>query len=74
MYEVYSFIFYKQETSIVQYTLKGKKYMNNNNDNNHISNDVIIKLVKNAKSKYFLLPGLSQKPMGLLKKKMFSIS
>ena len=36
----------------------------------------MIKFIKNAKSKYFLLPGLPQKQMGLLKKKkkMLSIS
>ena len=34
-----------------------------------IENGVMIKLIKNAKSKYFSLPGLSQKRMGLLKKK-----
>ena len=39
--------------------------INNNNNNN----DVIIKLIKNVKSKYFLLPALSSKRMGLLKKK-----
>ena len=32
-----------------------------------IENGVMIKLIKNAKSKYFSLPG--QKRMGLLKKK-----
>ena len=42
---------------------------NNNNNNNNNSNDVIMKLIKNAKSKYFLLPGLSRKRMGLLQKK-----
>ena len=49
---------------------------NNNNNNNNSSNDVIIKSIKNAKSKCFLLlPDLSRKRMGLLKrKKMFSIS
>ena len=42
--------------------------INNSNDsNNNDNSDVIIKLVKNAKSKYFLLPGLSQKRMGLFK-------
>ena len=39
----------------------------NNDSNNNDNSDVIIKLVKNAKSKYFLLPGLSQKRMGLFK-------
>ena len=38
---------------------------NNNNDNN---SDVIAKLIKNDKSKYFLLPALLQKRMALLKK------
>ena len=40
-----------------------------------------MKLIKNAKSKYFLLPGLSRKRMGLFKRKkrkkkekVFSIS
>ena len=39
-----------------------------------------MKLIKNAKSKYFLLPGLSRKRMGLFKikkkqkEKLFSIS
>ena len=49
---------------------------NNNNDNNNSSNDVIIKSIKNAKSKYFkLLPDLARKGMSLLKrKKMFSTS
>ena len=42
--------------------------INNNNNNN---NDVIIKLIKNVKSKYFLLPALSSKRMGLLKKKIY---
>ena len=46
-----------------------KIIMNNNN-----SNDAIIRLIKNTKSKYFLLPGLSWKRMGLLKKKKVSIS
>ena len=45
---------------------------NNNNDNNNntnSSNDVIIKSIKNAKSKYFLLlSDLSWKRMGLLKR------
>ena len=42
---------------------------NNNNNNNNNSNDVIIKSIKNAKSKYFLLlPDLSRKRMGLLKR------
>ena len=49
---------------------------NNNNDNNknynnnnNSSNDVIIKSIKNAKSKYFLLlPDLSRKRMGLFKR------
>ena len=41
----------------------------NNNNNNNKSNYVIIKLIKNTKGKYFLLPGLSQKRMGLLIKK-----
>ena len=41
--------------------------INNNNNNN----DVIIKLIKNVKSKYFLLPALSSKRMGLLKKKIY---
>ena len=41
----------------------------NNNNNNNNNNNVIIKSIKNAKSKYFLLPGLSQKQMGLLKRK-----
>ena len=41
--------------------------INNNNNNN----DVIIKLIKNVKSKYFLLPALSSKRMGLLKKKNY---
>ena len=40
---------------------------NNNGSNNNDNSDVIIKLVKNAKSKYFLLPGLSQKRMDLFK-------
>ena len=40
---------------------------NNNGSNNHDNSDVIIKLVKNAKSKYFLLPGLSRKRMDLFK-------
>ena len=51
-------------------------YNNNNdsNNNNNINksnnrNDVIIKLIKNAKSNYFLLLGLSRKRMVLLKKK-----
>ena len=35
--------------------------MNNNN-----SNDAIIRLIKNTKSKNFLIPGLSWKRMGLL--------
>ena len=43
--------------------------INNNNNNNN--NDVIIKLIKNVKSKYFLLPALSSKRMGLLKKKIY---
>ena len=49
---------------------------NNNNKNNNSSNDVIIKSIKNAKSKYFkLLPDLARKGMSLLKrKKMFSTS
>ena len=48
---------------------------NNNNSNNNNGNHVIIKSIKNAKSKYFLLPGLSRKQMGLLKrKKTFPIS
>ena len=49
---------------------------NNNNNNNNSSNDVIIKSIKNAKSKYFkLLPDLARKGMSLLKrKKMFSTS
>ena len=42
---------------------------NNNNNNINNNNDVIIKSIKNAKSKYFLLPGLSGKQMGLLKRK-----
>ena len=42
---------------------------NNNNNNNNSSNDVIIKSIKNAKSKFFLsLPDLSRKRMGLLKR------
>ena len=42
----------------------------NNNNNNNSSNDVIIKSIKNGKSKYvLLLPDLSQKRMGLLKRK-----
>ena len=48
-----------------------------NNNNNNSSNDVIIRSIKNAKSKYYLLlPDLSRKRMGLLKreKKMFSDS
>ena len=40
---------------------------NNNSSNNNDNSDVIIKLVKNAKSKYFLLPGLSQNRMDLFK-------
>ena len=52
---------------------------NNNGSNNNDNSDVIIKLVKNAKSKYFLLPGLSQKRMDLFKikkrkEKVLSIS
>ena len=48
---------------------------NNNNSNNNNSNVAIIKSIKNAKSKCFLLSGLSRKQMGLLKrKKMFPIS
>ena len=43
-------------------------FFNNNNNNNNI-NDVIMKLIKSAKSKYFLLPGLSQKRMDLLQRK-----
>ena len=52
------------------------KNYNNNNNNNNSSNDVIIKSIKNAKSKYFkLLPDLARKGMSLLKrKKMFSTS
>ena len=44
-------------------------YNNNNNNNNNNINDVIMKLIKSAKSKYFLLPGLSQKRMDLLQRK-----
>ena len=49
---------------------------NNNNNNNNSNNDVIIKSIKNAEGKYFLLfPDLPRKRIGLLKrKKMFSIS
>ena len=49
---------------------------NNNNNSNNNSNDVIMKLIKKAKSKYFLFPGLSRKRMGLHKRKnkVFSIS
>ena len=42
---------------------------NNNNNNNSSGNDVIVKPIKNAESKYFLLlPELSLKLMGLLKR------
>ena len=34
---------------------------NNNNNNNNKNNGVTIQLIKNAKSKLFLLPSLSQK-------------
>ena len=43
----------------------------NNNDDNNNSNDAMIKLINNARSKYFLLRGLSRKRMGLLKKKFY---
>ena len=42
---------------------------NNNSKNNSSGNDVIVKPIKNAESKYFLLlPELSLKLMGLLKR------
>ena len=42
---------------------------NNNNNNNDNSNAVLIKSTKYAKSKYFLLPDVPRKRMGLLKRK-----
>ena len=41
---------------------------NNNNNNNNNDDNVMVKLIKNAKSKYFLLLGLSPKRIGLLRK------
>ena len=43
--------------------------MINNNNNNDNSNAVLIKSTKYAKSKYFLLPDVPRKRMGLLKRK-----
>ena len=42
---------------------------------NIFSNHVVTKLIENPKSKYFFLPGLSRKQMGLLKRKkeMFNV-
>ena len=41
----------------------------NNNDNNNSNDVIVIKSIKNAESKDFLLPDLSQKGMVLLKRK-----